>query len=78
MPDDERRIGTHTGWLLFSTDDLRVLQLLPREMSLAEIATAVGRRPPEVRTRAIGIYRQLGAVDRAEAVERAKSLGLVQ
>ena len=77
-PDDQRRTDLDDGRVLFSTDDLRVLRLLPRQMSFAEIAVAVGWDAPEVKTRAIAIYRRLGAVSRAEAVERARSLGLVQ
>lgn len=72
-----RPMDIHIGHVPFSSDDLRVLRLLPRPMSFAEIAVALGSNAPEVKTRAIAIYRRLGVVSRAEAVERAKSLGLV-
>src|SRR3954469_18904385 len=58
------------GSVLFSVDDLRVLRLLPGEMSFAEIAVALGRSTGEVKTRAIAIYRRLGGTSRADAVER--------
>src|SRR3954453_20257754 len=73
-----RRGDIDNGHGLLTTDDLRVVQLLPGQMSFAEIAVAVGSNAAEVRTRAIGIYRRLGAVSRAEAVERADSLGLLR
>jgi len=75
---DELRVPRQRSQMLLATDDLRVLRLLPRQMSFAEIAVAVGSNAAEVKTRAIGIYRRLGVVSRAEAVERATSLGLLQ
>lgn len=78
VSDRRGRADIDNGWVPFSTEDLRVLRLLPRPMSFAEIAITLGRNAPEVKTRAIAIYRRLGAVSRAEAVERARSLGLVQ
>src|SRR4051812_36335890 len=67
-----RRGELDDGHGVLATDDLRVLRLLPSRMSFAEIAVAVGSNPAEVRTRAIGIYRRLGAVSPAEAGERAR------
>jgi len=78
VPENERRIDIDNRWGLLAARDVRVLRLLPREMSFAEIAVAVGSNPAEVKTRAIGIYRRLGALSRAEAVERARSLGLLE
>jgi LuxR family maltose regulon positive regulatory protein len=76
--DQPRRTDLDDGRVLFSTDDLRVLRLLPSQMSFGEIAVVVEWDAPQVKTRAIAIYRRLGAVSRAEAVERARSLGLIQ
>src|SRR3954447_6549151 len=72
------RVPRQHGQMLLAADDMPVLRLLPSQMSFAEIAVVVGSNAAEVRTRAIGIYRRLGAVSRAEAVERAGSLGLLR
>jgi DNA-binding CsgD family transcriptional regulator len=73
-----RRGDIDNGHGLLAADDMPVLRLLPSQMSFAEIAVALGSNAAEVRTRAIGICRRLGAVSRAEAVERAGSRGLLQ
>ena len=75
---DALRVPRHRSQMVLDIEDTRVLRLLPRQMSFAEIAVAVGSNAAEVRSRAIGIYRRLGVVSRAEAVERAGSLGLLQ
>ena len=75
---DALRVPRQHSQMLLDIEDTRVLRLLPRQMSFAEIAVAVGSNAAEVRSRAIGIYRRLGVVSRAEAVERAGSLGLLQ
>jgi DNA-binding NarL/FixJ family response regulator len=61
----------------FTPADLQVLQLLPQPLSHAEIAARLGSSPGAVRTRAVSIYRVLGAVSRGDAVRRARELGLV-
>ena len=57
--------------------ELRTLQYLPSHLSFREIGEAIHVSPNTVKTQAQAAYRKLGASSRAEAVERARSAGLL-
>ena len=57
--------------------ELAVLRLLPSELSLREIGSALYVSLNTVKSHSKGVYRKLGASSRDEAVERARELGLV-
>jgi LuxR family transcriptional regulator, maltose regulon positive regulatory protein len=57
--------------------ELRVLRYLPTHLSAPEIASALAVSTSTVKTHLRNLYRKLGAHSRAEAVERARALGLV-
>jgi LuxR family transcriptional regulator, maltose regulon positive regulatory protein len=60
-----------------SARELDVLRLLPSEMSLREIGSALYVSHNTVKTHAARIYRKLGADTRAEAIARARELRLL-
>jgi LuxR family maltose regulon positive regulatory protein len=57
--------------------ELRVLQLLPTHLTLAEIARELDVSPNTVKTHTAAIYRKLQATTRPDAVRRARELGLL-
>jgi LuxR family transcriptional regulator, maltose regulon positive regulatory protein len=57
--------------------ELRILQFLPTHLSFPQIATKVYVSPNTVKTQAQAVYRKLGASSRREAVDRARSAGLL-
>jgi len=59
-----------------TTAELEVLRLLPSELSFAEIGARLRVSANTVRTHADATYRKLAACSRAEAVERARAVGL--
>jgi LuxR family maltose regulon positive regulatory protein len=60
-----------------TTAELRILQFLPTHLSFPQIATKVYVSPNTVKTQAQAIYRKLDASSRREAVDRARSAGLL-
>ena len=57
--------------------ELRTLQYLPSHLSFREIGEAIHVSPNTVKTQAQAAYRKLGASSRAEAVEHARTAGLL-
>jgi LuxR family maltose regulon positive regulatory protein len=57
--------------------ELALLALLPTGLSQREIASRLYVSPNTVKTHLRGVYRKLGAAGRAEAVARARDLGLL-
>ena len=57
--------------------ELRVLALLPSALSLAEIASRLRLSGSVVKTHTQAVCRKLGACSRSDAVERARSAGLL-
>jgi LuxR family transcriptional regulator, maltose regulon positive regulatory protein len=57
--------------------ELRVLRLLPSELSFAEIGSRLRLSSATVTTHAEAAYRKLAACSRSEAVERARTVGLL-
>jgi LuxR family transcriptional regulator, maltose regulon positive regulatory protein len=57
--------------------ELRVLRLLPTELSFAEIGSRLRLSSRTVATHADATYRKLAACSRSEAVERARMVGLL-
>jgi LuxR family maltose regulon positive regulatory protein len=77
----ERQIARETA---LQTDEpmptlaeLRVLRLLPTSLSQREIARELYLSPDTVKTHVRRLYRKLEAGSREEAVERARSAGLL-
>jgi DNA-binding CsgD family transcriptional regulator len=64
------------SWALTATG-LRVVQLLPTNLSLADIARRLYVSRNTVKSPASAICRWLGTTSRAEAVERARAAGLI-
>lgn len=58
--------------------ELRVLQFLPSHLTFPKIGEHLFLSTNTVKTHALSIYRKLGVTSRAEAVERARGLGLVE
>ncbi len=57
--------------------ETRVLTLLTTHHTLAAIGSQLGIARPTVKTHVHSIYKKLGATNRAEAVERAETVGLL-
>ncbi len=60
-----------------STAELRVLDYLPTHLSLREIADELIVSRNTAKSHSVAIYRKLGVSSRAEAVSRARQLGLL-
>jgi LuxR family maltose regulon positive regulatory protein len=60
-----------------SPAELRVLGLLPTNLTAAEIAERLGVSPNTVGTHIKSLHRKLGATRRSEVVERSVALGLL-
>jgi LuxR family maltose regulon positive regulatory protein len=60
-----------------SESEIRVLRYLPTNLSAPEIANELYVSPNTVKTHLSHLYAKLGAHRRAEAVERARALGLL-
>ncbi len=60
-----------------SKSEIRVLRYLPTHLSAPEIAGELSVSPTTVKTHLRNLYAKLGAHRRAEAVERARALGLL-
>jgi LuxR family transcriptional regulator, maltose regulon positive regulatory protein len=58
--------------------ELRVLRFLPTHLSFTEIAAQAYVSPNTVKTQAQSVYRKLGVSSRGEAVEKARSAGLLE
>lgn len=58
--------------------ELRILGLLPTHHSFPQIAAQAHVSPNTVKTQAQAVYRKLGVSSRREAVERARSVGLLR
>jgi LuxR family maltose regulon positive regulatory protein len=66
-----------TGASALTDSELRVLRLLPTNLSLADIASQLYVSRNTVKTHVASIYRKLGVDKRGDAVERARSAGLL-
>src|SRR4051812_25436345 len=60
-----------------STDELQVLQYLPTRMTFGEIGEQLLAPGDSVKWQANAVYRKLGVVTRAEAIQRAQTMGLL-
>jgi LuxR family maltose regulon positive regulatory protein len=63
-------------WALTAAE-LRVVQYLPTNLSLAEIATHLFVSRNTVKSHAAAIYRKLGTTSRSDAVDLARTAGLI-
>jgi LuxR family maltose regulon positive regulatory protein len=58
--------------------ELRVLRFLPTHLSFPQIAEQLIVSPNTVKTQAQGLYRKMGVTSRGEAVEHARTAGLLE
>jgi LuxR family transcriptional regulator, maltose regulon positive regulatory protein len=72
--DRSQRFGPSS----LTTAELRVLQLLPTHLSLAEIADRLYVSRNTVKSQAIAVYRKLGTSSRSGAVEIAVAADLIE
>jgi LuxR family maltose regulon positive regulatory protein len=82
LDDAERRLGAFGAAALedadaLTTAELRVLRFLPSHLSFREIGADLHVSPNTIKTQAHAVYRKLGASSRSRAVDRARSLGLL-
>jgi LuxR family maltose regulon positive regulatory protein len=70
-------LTTRLGPSTISPAELRVLRLLPTNLSFAEIGELLFLTRNTVKTQALAAYRKLGVSSRSEAVEQAKVQGLI-
>ena len=61
-----------------TTAELRVLQFLPSNLTFPMIGEHLFLSTNTVKTHAKSIYRKFGVDSRADAVERARAIGLVE
>ncbi|MGA9279387.1 LuxR C-terminal-related transcriptional regulator [Ilumatobacter sp.] len=66
-----------TGSMALTGAELRVLSLLPTNLSLADIASDLYISRNTVKSHVAAIYRKLDATKRTDAVDRARSAGLI-
>ena len=71
------RDGTSAPYWELSERELEVLRLLPSRLSQREIAAELYVSFNTIRTHVSTIFRKLGVASRAEAVARARELGLL-
>jgi LuxR family transcriptional regulator, maltose regulon positive regulatory protein len=77
---DKLRLASFGGAtaLHLTAAELRLLPFLPTHLSFAEIAGELFVSRSTVKTQAISIYRKLGVSSRSDAIDRARSMGLLQ
>jgi len=75
-----RHLRRHTaiGSSALTTAELRVLHYLPTNLSLAEIGNRLFVSRYTVKTHCGSIYRKLNVNSRSEAVEAARTVGLLE
>jgi LuxR family maltose regulon positive regulatory protein len=75
-----RHLRRHTaiGSSALTTAELRVLHYLPTNLSLAEIGNRLFVSRYTVKTHCVSIYRKLNVNSRSEAVEAARTVGLLE
>ncbi|MEI2784445.1 MAG: LuxR C-terminal-related transcriptional regulator [Candidatus Nanopelagicales bacterium] len=61
-----------------TTTELRILQFLPSYLTLQQIGEHLFVSQSTVKTHVLSIYRKFGVTSRADAVEYARSWGLVE
>jgi DNA-binding CsgD family transcriptional regulator len=76
QPNTDSKTGSSRP-LALTPAEVRVLALLPTYRTLAAIGAELDIGRPTVKTHVENIYKKLGANNRAEAVERAASVGLL-
>jgi len=75
----EPRPGSPTArQVLLTRGETRVLRYLPTHLSAREIALELYLSPNTVKTHQRHLYEKLGVHSRAQAVERARVLGLLR
>jgi LuxR family maltose regulon positive regulatory protein len=60
-----------------TTAELRLLPLLPTHQSFREIGQRLHLSPHTVKSQALSVYRKLGVSSRSQAIQRARTLGLL-
>lgn len=74
---DRDRAGAGVDLVNLTAAELRVLELLPTHLNLADIGDELYISRNTVKTHVAAIYRKLGALSRGQAVRNAREFGLV-
>jgi len=74
----QREVADVAAAASITAGELRVLRYLPTTMSFAVIADKVGISRSAARERAERAYQKLGVHNRADAVARAREIGLIR
>jgi LuxR family maltose regulon positive regulatory protein len=73
------RLSDHGGTAgVLTATEMRVLQFLPSYLTMQQIGEHLFVSQATVKTHVLSIYRKFGVSTRAEAVEHARALGLVE
>ncbi len=75
--EEESKVISDAGVDELTPAELRILLTLESHHSLPEIAAQAHVSPNTVKTQAQAVYRKLGVSSRREAVERARTIGLL-
>jgi LuxR family transcriptional regulator, maltose regulon positive regulatory protein len=80
LSENARHLRRHTaiGSSALTTAELRVLHYLPTNLSLAEIGNRLFVSRYTVKTHCESIYRKLNASSRSDAVDAARTVGLLE
>jgi LuxR family maltose regulon positive regulatory protein len=75
--DAARQLPSDRAWALTEAE-LKVLQFLPTNLTLGDIATRLFVSRNTVKTHVAAIYRKLNATSRSEAVDLARRTGVLE
>ena len=75
--DAARQLPSDPAWALTEAE-LKVLQFLPTNLTLADIATRLFVSRNTVKSHVAAIYRKLDATSRSDAVDLARQTGLLE
>jgi LuxR family maltose regulon positive regulatory protein len=80
LTENVRHLRRHTaiGSSALTTAELRVLHYLPTNLSLAEIGNRLFVSRYTVKTHCESIYRKLNVTSRSDAVDAARTVGLLE
>ncbi|MGH2789689.1 MAG: LuxR C-terminal-related transcriptional regulator [Actinomycetota bacterium] len=75
---EEFPVPSKNGGASLTAAELRVLHMLPTHLSFPEVGAQLFLSRNTVKSQAISVYRKLGVASRADAVRRARALGMLE